>query len=93
MQGDADLQPDLLGLPGDVVAGHQPPPPGGSKQRAQHADQGRLAGAVGAQESVDLSRGDLEVDTGDGPEVAELPGDVFGGDGRLGHERSRYRSP
>ena len=72
LEGDADLEADLLGIAGHVVAGDESPAPRRAQQGAEHADQRRLAGAVRAEEPVDLARGDLEVDAVDGPEVAEL---------------------
>ncbi len=92
LEGDADLEPDLLGLARHVEAGHDPVTACRAHERAQHADQGRLARSVRPQEAVDLTGGDLEVDPRHGPELAELAGDVLRGDGGGGHGRSRYRS-
>ena len=44
-------------------------PAGRAQQRGQHPHGGRLAGAVGAEEGVDLALGDLEVD----PATALIP--------------------
>ena len=43
---------------------------GRAQQRGQHPHRGRLAGAVRAEEGVDLALGDLEVDAVDGPDPA-----------------------
>ena len=48
---------------------------GGRQQRGQHVDGGGLAGAVGAEEAVDLAGADLDVDAVDGADAAlELAG-------------------
>src|SRR5207244_5693330 len=43
----ADRALDLLGLLRDVVAAHHPAPGGRPEHAAEHANDGRLAGAVG----------------------------------------------
>ena len=53
----------------DVVAGHPGAAAGRAQQRGQHPHRGRLAGAVGPEEGVDLALGDLEVDAVDGPDL------------------------
>ncbi len=92
LEGHADLEADELGLSGHVVAGHEAAAARRPQQGAEHPDQGRLAGPVRAQESVDLAGGDGEVDPVDGEVVAELAGDPLGDDGRAVHGRRRYRS-
>ena len=54
-------------LANDVVAGDPRGPGGGGQERGQHVHGGRLAGAVRAQEAVDLARPHLEVDAVDRP--------------------------
>jgi hypothetical protein len=49
----------------EVVAGDGGRPGGGPQQRGEHAQRGRLAGAVGAEEADDLAGVDVEVDTAD----------------------------
>ena len=66
LQRHADAQAHGVGLGGDVVAGDPGPPAGRQQQRAQHPHGGGLAGAVGAEEAVDLARRHLEVDAVDG---------------------------
>ena len=52
---------------------------GRRQQRGQHQHRGRLAGAVGAEEAVDLARRDLEVDAVDRARpVLELAHEPFG---------------
>ncbi len=92
LEGDADLEADELGMAGHVVAGDESPAPRRAQQGAEHADERRLAGAVRAEEPVDLARGDGEVDAVDGPVVAELASDVLGDDGRAVHGRRGYRA-
>jgi hypothetical protein len=50
----------------DVVARHASGARGGREQRGQHQHGGRLAGAVGPQEAVDLTRLHAQVDPVDG---------------------------
>ncbi len=74
LERDADRLADLAGLGDDVVAGDLRGAAGGAKKRREHPDRGRLAGAVRAQEGVDLAFGDVEVDAADGLYAAsELP--------------------
>jgi hypothetical protein len=58
-------------------------PGGRSQQPEHHADGGRLAGAVGAQETEDLPTSDLEVDPRHGSEVAEAFGQATSYDGEV----------
>ena len=82
LEGDADRAPDRGRLGDDVVTGHPRGPAGRPQQRGQHPDRGRLAGAVGTEEGVDLTLGDLQVDArdrehlfGEGPlQVVDLDG-------------------
>ena len=66
LQRDPDRAAHLGRLVDDVVAGDRRPAAGRTQQRGQHPHGGRLAGAVGAEEGVDLALGDLEVDAVDG---------------------------
>jgi hypothetical protein len=59
------------GLPGVVVVAEDLDlAGGGSHEVRDRADQGRLAGAVGAEQSEERAVGDLEVQTFDGGEPA-----------------------
>ena len=83
------------GLGDDVVAGDRGAAAGRAQERGQHPHRGRLAGAVRAEEGVDLALGDLEVDPVDGLEplaklrsrpvtsIAATRGNRTGGDSRL----------
>ena len=51
----ADVALDLLALRADVVAERRAAAAVGRQQPAQHAQRGGLAGAVGAEEAVDLA--------------------------------------
>ena len=67
----APMLPAHVGaLGGDVEARHRRAARRGRQQRGEHVDGGRLAGAVGPEEAVDLARRDLEVDAVDGVDVA-----------------------
>jgi hypothetical protein len=66
LERHADPQPYLPRLGGDVVAGHGRPAGRGRQQGAEDADGGGLAGAVGAEEAVDLALADVEVESIDG---------------------------
>ena len=48
----------------------------------EHLDEGRFAGAVAAQQGVDLARADVEIDLIDGDGPAEGLGDRLHGDDR-----------
>src|SRR5688572_1115689 len=61
---------------------------GGQQHAAQHAQRGRLARAVGSQESIDAPGADVEVDVIDGGLGAEFPGELPRGDRRSGAGRS-----
>ena len=88
LQGDTDAEPHLTGLGCHVIAGHPGPAPGRGQQGAQHAHRGRLAGAVGPEEPVDLPGGDAEVDPVDGLDPVEMALETFGEDG-VRRRRSR----
>ena len=62
LERDPDLAPHGARVRGDVVPRDDGPAARGRQQRGQHPHRGRLAGAVGAEEAVDLAVGDLEVD-------------------------------
>ena len=70
LQGDADALAHLRRLRRDVVAGDGRASAGRAQQRHEHPHGGRLAGAVGPEEAVDLSRLDLQVDADDGLHAA-----------------------
>ena len=71
LQGDADRGAHLARFGDDVVAGDAGPAAGRQQQRRQHPHRGRLAGAVGAEEAVDLALVDREVDPLHGEHLAE----------------------
>ena len=74
LERDADRLADLARLGDDVVAGDLRGAARGAQERGEHADRGRLAGAVRAEEGVDLALGDVEVDAAHGLYlVSELP--------------------
>ena len=56
----------------------------GQQHAAEHAQRGRLARAVGPEESVDAARGNVEVDVIDRDLVAELSRELPRGDRRRG---------
>ncbi len=55
----------------DVEAGHDGSPRRRLEQRAEHADGGRLAGAIGTEESVYLAPADIEIEPVHGGFFAE----------------------
>ena len=78
LQGGADRRAHLRPFGDDVVAGDPGGAGGGGEEGGQHQHRRRLAGAVGAEEAVDLALGDLEVDAVDGPgPVLELADEAF----------------
>src|SRR6185436_19157490 len=85
----------LGALRGDVEARHRRAAGTGRQQRGEHVDGGRLAGAVGAEEAVDLPGRHLEVDAVDGVDVAfEGPDEALDDDATMvdGHRpRVPYR--
>ena len=70
LKGCADRVTDGGAVLDDVVTGHPRRSGGGREEGGQHVDRGRLAGAVRAEEAVDLTRPDLEVDSVDGAHAA-----------------------
>ena len=60
LRNHADRAPDVVGLLHDVEAVDERRARGGRQQRHQHADQRRLAGAVGAEQAEDLAFLDRE---------------------------------
>src|SRR5690606_28579413 len=66
---DAYARPDLLGLRHDVETRHRGGAGVGLEQRGQHAQGGRLAGAVGPQQTVHLAGHDVEVEVVDGDDL------------------------
>ena len=67
----ADAALDCLGIARDVDAADDGRAGGRPQQTAQHADGGRLAGAVGAEKAEDLAGFDVERQLIDGRERAE----------------------
>jgi hypothetical protein len=66
LEGDADRIADGGALLDDVVAGDPRRAGGRREEGGQHVDGGRLAGAVRAEEAVDLTGSDREIDPVDG---------------------------
>ena len=62
LEGGADRLAHVRAVADDVVAGNARGARGGRQQRGEHEHGGRLAGAVRAQEAIDLARLDAEVD-------------------------------
>ena len=78
LQGGADRGAHPRALADDVEAGDPRRARGRRQQRRQHQHRGRLAGAVGAEEAVDLAGGDPQVDAVDRPRpVLELAHEAF----------------
>jgi hypothetical protein len=63
----ADRRAHLGALPDHVEAGHRRSTRRRGQERDQHVHRCRLAGAVRAEEAVDLAGSDVEVDPVDGP--------------------------
>src|SRR5689334_2873781 len=61
---------------------------GRRQQARQHPDRRRLAGAVGADKTEDVTGRDVERDPVDGDEAAEPPGEIVDLDGALAHAAS-----
>src|SRR5699024_12019330 len=79
--------------PGRRVASEYPGIPAGrGRQPEQHADRGRLAGAVGPEEAVHTAGGYAQVEFVDGELVAEAFGQAMGLDGRFAHATACSRS-
>src|SRR5262249_17112667 len=60
------------------------------QQSAEHADGGRLAGTVGAEEAVDRRARDLDAHTVDRGHGAEPARQAFGADGDVGRRRAHF---
>lgn len=82
--GDRRLEPDLFAAPGDLAVV-------GLVGSGEHLDQGGLAGAVLAEEAVDLAGLDLQVDAVQGADAREELGDA--GHGEQGWFRCHDESP
>ena len=78
LRDDADILAHLARMTRDVEAGDERLAAARRYQRREHPHHGRLAGAVGAEQSEDLAATDLEVDLVDGGESAEALSQVFG---------------
>lgn len=87
LQGDADAQPDGLGMAGDVVSGDEGNPLVWPQERAKHPNGGRLSRSVGSQEAVDLTLSYREVDTVDRIHRAKASHQTAGQDGAGAHLR------
>ncbi len=78
----ADARAQTLRFPGHVAPEHRGAAARGFQQRGQDLQQGRLAGAVGADEAEHLAWTYLEVDAVDGDELPEASGELTGLDDR-----------
>ena len=85
LQRHADVQADVLGAPGDVEPGDRGLSPGRREQRAEHLHGGGLAGAVGAEQPVDLAGRDGEGQPVDGGRRPEALDERLDDDRGLGH--------
>src|SRR5205085_11456912 len=89
LERGADRRPYLSALPDHVVAGNARPAAGGWQQRGEHQHGCRFSGAVGTEESVDLARGDGQIDSIDGPRsLAKLADELLNLDRRFVIHRS-----
>jgi hypothetical protein len=92
LQRDADDAPDLVALGRDVEAADGRMPSARRQESDEHLDRGRLAGAVRAEEAVDLPGLDVQVDAVDGARsLLVLADETLDLDCVLGH-RSRTLS-
>ena len=83
LERDADAPPHLIAVVHHVVTCHRSGPRRRRQQGAEHPHDGRLAGAVRAQEAEDLALGHPEVDSAHGLDSAlEGAGQVSRFDGR-----------
>ena len=88
----ADPRPHLRPFVDNVETGHAGGARGRREQRREHVHSRRLAGAVGAEEAVDLARGDREVDGVDRARALfELADELLGLDRGLVHGLVDYR--
>ena len=92
LAGEADAPAQLGGVADDVEARDEHGAGVGLQQRREHADRGRLAGAVGAEEPEHAARRDLEVDAVEGPDVAEGLHETGHADRRLARVRYVHRT-
>ncbi len=69
---ETDAVPHLRRLGDAIEAGHRGPAGRRPQHRAQDAQHGRLAGAVGAEQAVDLAGRGVEADSAQGDEFAVL---------------------
>jgi hypothetical protein len=83
LQRHPDAKPDVAWLCGHVEAGDRCAAARRREQGAEHLDRGRLAGAVGAEEPVDLTGRHVEVDAVHGIVLTEALAEVSSLDGWL----------
>ena len=81
----ADFAPQRLRFGGNFQLQYRHLPRGRGEQPAEHADDGGLARAVGAQEAIDLSGRHVQVHTVHGDHLAKVPGQGPGPDRRFSH--------
>jgi len=86
LEGGADARPDLRPVVHDIEAGDPGRSRGRRQERRQHVHGRGLAGAVRAEEAVDLARRHHEVDPVHRAwPLLELAHELVGLDRRLGH--------
>src|SRR4029078_461757 len=76
----ADAPLDLFGWKTDADPSHHGASRRGGHQPAQHPDGSGFAGAVRSQEAEDLARLDVQVQVGNGGEIAEALGQFLDAD-------------
>src|SRR6185312_16594088 len=89
----ADVRAQLVGLRRDAQAEHLDLALAWRQQPAQHADGGRLARAVRAEEAVDASGRYFEVDMIDRHQLAEAPGQAARTDGHAAGIGGHFAGP
>jgi ATPase subunit of ABC transporter with duplicated ATPase domains len=92
LKSDADRAPDSIGFVHHVVPRDPRTPGRRPEQRGEHSNRGRLAGAVGSEEAENFPSRKLEIDAGNGLDVAEAANEGLGHHGLfhvlIGHRRS-----
>ena len=88
LQRGADPDADGVGLGYDVVSGDPGAPRRRQQQRGEHAQHGRLAGAVGPEKAVYLAVRDGEVYRVDGLDAAKVSCEAVGLDSKIVQDAS-----
>ena len=92
LESHADAVPHGACVGEDVEAVDACVAGGGTQQRGEHTNGGRLAGAVLPEETEDRSRRDVEVDAIDGAHLIEVLDQTLGPDGAHRFERRGPRA-